>query len=39
MENYAMKAIYSIISIKEAEKFLNKINAEFHKFKKKEEES
>ncbi len=34
MENYAMKAIYSIISIKEAETFLNKITAEFHKFKK-----
>lgn len=34
MESYAMKAIYSIISIKEAETFLNKISAEFHKFKK-----
>lgn len=34
MENYAMKAIYSIISIKEAENFANKIGAEIHKFKK-----
>lgn len=34
MENYAMKTIYSIITIKEAEKFAKKINAEIHKFKK-----
>ncbi|MDR2967852.1 MAG: tRNA(Ile)(2)-agmatinylcytidine synthase [Methanobacteriaceae archaeon] len=34
MKNYAMKAIYSIISIKEAEKIVNKIGAEVHKFKK-----
>jgi len=34
MENYAMKAIYSIISIKEAEDFAEKIGAEIHKFKK-----
>lgn len=34
MENYAMKAIYSIISIEEAEKFAKKIGAEIHKFKK-----
>ena len=34
MENYAMKAIYSIISIKEAENFADSIGAEVHKFKK-----
>lgn len=34
MKNYAMKTIYSIISIKEAEDFANKIGAEVHKFKK-----
>ena len=34
MKNYAMGAIYSIISIKEAESFANKIGAEVHKFKK-----
>ena len=34
MENYAMKAIYSIISIEEAENFAEKIGAEIHKFKK-----
>ncbi len=34
MENYAMKAIYSIISIKEAENFANKISDEIYKFKK-----
>jgi tRNA(Ile2)-agmatinylcytidine synthase len=34
MENYAIKAIYSIISIEEAEKFGEKIGAEIHKFKK-----
>lgn len=34
MENYAMKAIYSIISIEEAEDFAKKIGAEIHKFKK-----
>jgi len=34
MENYSMKAIYSIITIQEAENFLNKIGGEFHKFKK-----
>ncbi|MCL2115797.1 MAG: tRNA(Ile)(2)-agmatinylcytidine synthase [Methanobrevibacter sp.] len=34
MKNYAMKTIYSIISIKEAEDFANKIGAEIHKFKK-----
>lgn len=34
MEEYAFKAIYSIISIEEAERFGNKIAAEIHKFKK-----
>ena len=34
MKNYAKKAIYSIISIKEAEDFAGKIGAEIHKFKK-----
>ncbi len=34
MQNYAMKAIYSIISIEEAENFAKKIGAEAHKFKK-----
>lgn len=34
MKNYAKKAIYSIISIEEAEKFGAKIGAEIHKFKK-----
>jgi len=34
MKNYAMKAIYSIISIKEAEDFAKSIGAEIHKFKK-----
>ncbi|RBQ24250.1 tRNA(Ile2) 2-agmatinylcytidine synthetase TiaS [Candidatus Methanobinarius endosymbioticus] len=34
MKNYAMKAIYSIISIEEAEKFAKKIGAEIYKFKK-----
>lgn len=34
MENYAMKAIHSIITIKEAETFAKKIGAEIHKFKK-----
>jgi len=34
MENYAMKVIYSIISIEEAEQFGKKIGAEIHKFKK-----
>ncbi|KZX15583.1 hypothetical protein MBCUT_14180 [Methanobrevibacter cuticularis] len=34
MKNYALKAIYSIISIKEAEDFANKTNIEIHKFKK-----
>ena len=34
MENYSMKAIYSIISIKEAENFGDMIGAEIHKFKK-----
>lgn len=34
MENYAMKAIYSIISLEEAEDFAKKIGAEIHKFKK-----
>ena len=34
MENYAMNAIYSIISIKKAEDFAEKIGAEIHKFKK-----
>lgn len=34
MRNYAIKAIYSIISIEEAENFAKKIGAEIHKFKK-----
>jgi len=34
MKNYAMNAIYSLISIKEAEDFAKKIGAEIHKFKK-----
>ncbi len=34
MINYSYKAIHSIITIKEAEKFANKIGAEIHKFKK-----
>ncbi len=34
MEDYAFKAIYEIISIKEAKEFANKINAEIHTFKK-----
>ena len=34
MVDYAFKAIYSIISIEEAELFANKIGAEIHKFKK-----
>lgn len=34
IENYSFKAIYSIITIKEAEKFVNEIGAEIHKFKK-----
>ncbi|MDR0901109.1 MAG: tRNA(Ile)(2)-agmatinylcytidine synthase [Methanobrevibacter sp.] len=34
MENYAMKAIHSIITIDEAEKFAKSIGAEIHKFKK-----
>ncbi|MCL2157709.1 MAG: tRNA(Ile)(2)-agmatinylcytidine synthase [Methanobrevibacter sp.] len=34
MKNYAMRAIYSIISIKEAEDFAKSIGAEIHKFKK-----
>ncbi|MBZ9569959.1 tRNA(Ile)(2)-agmatinylcytidine synthase [Methanobrevibacter sp. TMH8] len=34
MRNYAMKAIYSIISIEEAENFAKRIGAEIHKFKK-----
>jgi len=34
MVDYAFKAIYSIISIEEAEEFANKIGAEIHKFKK-----
>lgn len=32
--NYSFKAIYSIITIKEAENLANEIGAEFHKFKK-----
>lgn len=34
MVNYGFKAIYEIITIKEAELFADKINAEIHKFKK-----
>jgi tRNA(Ile2)-agmatinylcytidine synthase len=34
MEEYSFKAIHSIITINEAEKFANKIGAEIHKFKK-----
>ena len=34
MVDYAFKAIYSIISIEEAELFANRIGAEIHKFKK-----
>lgn len=34
MKDYSFKAIYSIITIKEAEDFATKIGAEIHKFKK-----
>ena len=34
MIDYAFKAIYSIITIDEAEEFANHIGAEIHKFKK-----
>lgn len=34
MVDYSFKAIYEIITIKEAEEFADKINAEIHKFKK-----